>query len=57
MCEKMMQHDLRLNASEGEEFNILRPTICKKNRRVQQVHFDSADLKLETLTRIATECP
>ena len=45
------------NTAEGEEFDILRPTICTKSRRVQQVHFDSADPKVETLARIATECP
>ena len=45
------------NTSEGEEFEILRPTICTKSRRVQEVQFDSADPKVEKLARIASECP
>ena len=45
------------NTSEGEEFEILRPTVCTKSRRVQEVQFDSADPKVEKLVRIASERP
>ena len=46
-----------LVAQEGEEFEILRPTICTKSRRVQEIQFDSVDPKVENLARIASECP
>ena len=45
------------DTQEGEEFEILRPTICTKSRRVQEVQFDSMDPKVEKLARIASECP
>ena len=45
------------DTQEGEEFEILRPTICTKSRRVQEIQFDSVDPKVEKLARIASECP